>query len=67
MVCRFKVSNEDYQKIRHASMRGGFEHEFAITGSTVKVKTRHPQALVKDLEKLIDPGETSWAEILEIK
>lgn len=48
-------------------MRGGFEHEFEQSGSTVKVKTRYPQTLVKDLEKLFPADETSWSEILDIK
>jgi hypothetical protein len=67
MTYKFSLTREEYIKLRYVSMRGGFEHEFEQNGSTVKVKTRYPQTLVKDLEKLFPADETSWSEILDIK
>ncbi len=65
----FKVSltDKEHQKIRMASMRGGFNHKFTRTGQTTSFHTTKPHKLASDLEKVIDPGETSWKEILNIR
>lgn len=67
MKFEFTLSREDYQKLRLASMYGHFDHEFTQNGTKVTVKTKRPQALVQDLEKLFDSGETSWSEILGVQ
>jgi hypothetical protein len=61
------LSDKDYQKIRSASMRGNFAHKFSRkTNGDVTFNTKNPVTLTKDLEKLIDSGETSWSDILDI-
>lgn len=66
MIVRFVLTDAEYQVLRKEGMSGKFEHEISRVGENVKIKTRTPQRLVKDMERLIDPGETSWYEILDI-
>lgn len=61
------IDHDDYQKIRKASMRGNFPHKFTRkTNGDTTFKTGTPKKLANDLEKLIDSGETSWNEILDV-
>lgn len=66
-VFHANIDDADYQQIRRASMRGNFNHKFSRkTNGDVRFTTRQPQRLAKDLEKIIDSGETSWTDILDI-
>jgi len=66
-VYRVTMSEADYQTIRYASMRGGFDHEFSRDNrNEVRFKTRNPKLLGRELEAILDSGETSWFEILGI-
>lgn len=67
-VFRATVSESDYQAIRMASMRGGFNHEFSRNDhNEVKFKTKNPKLLISELEQIVSSGETSWNEIFGIK
>lgn len=61
------LTDKEYQILRKASMRGKFNHKFERNGSSVKIRTQRPKALVKDLESLIDSGASSWYEILGVE
>jgi len=62
------LTDEEYTKLRMAGMRGDFDHEISRDNkNNVRIKTRNPKLLVSELEALIDSGETSWNEILDIK
>lgn len=64
---RANIDDKEYQMIRKASMRGNFDHKFSRkTNGDVTFSSRNPQKLVRDLEKLIDSGASSWYEILGI-
>ena len=68
MIAKFTLTDDEYQILRFAAMKGDFDHELGRDGkNNVRIKTYRPQQLVKDLEALLDPGETSWYEILDIK
>lgn len=66
MIAKCTLTDEQYQILRKEGMTGRFEHEIFRTGQSVKIKTRTPQRLVDDMERLLDSGETSWNEILGI-
>lgn len=68
MIAKFVLNNDEYQKLRYEGMTGMFEHELSRDNKdNVRIKTRRPQQLVKDLERVLGSGETSWHEILDIK
>lgn len=60
------ISDDEYQQLRKASMRGMFPHKFKKIDDEVVFSTREPNKLAQDLEKIVDSGETSWTEILGI-
>jgi hypothetical protein len=45
-------------------MRGKFNHDFSQVNGVTKINTNAPNTLGKDLENLLDSGETSWYEII---
>lgn len=62
------LSNEEYATLRNGSMRGNFTYEFERNGTKVKFKVpkREVQAFVKELEAIVDSGETSWKDVFGI-
>lgn len=64
---RVSLSDDECKELRKAKNAGKFPHTFTIDASdNVTFKTSTPNKLAADLEKVIDAGETSWAEILNI-
>ena len=60
-----RLTWEEYQAVRKASMTGGFVHKFTRTSDEeVVFSTNAPNKMADDLEKIIDSGATSWREIL---
>lgn len=43
-----------------------FDHLYTTKGDQVTFTTDDPQALVSDLESIIDAGETTWADIMGV-
>lgn len=65
------LNDTEYKTLRRAKMRGDFSHPYKTVEvspghNNVTFKTSDPKKLARDLEKIIDAGETSWAEILNI-
>jgi len=56
----------EYQRIRHASMRGKLRSDFTrnpVSGE-VTFKTDNPKRLAAELESIVDFGATTAAEVL---
>lgn len=60
------ITNEDYQNIRRASMKGGFVHTFWSVGGTTFFNTKTPYNLCKELQEIISLEDNSWNDILEV-
>jgi hypothetical protein len=61
---KLDLNDQEYRTIRQASMRGKFNHDFSQVNGVTKINTNAPNTLGKDLENLLDSGETSWYEII---
>lgn len=60
-------SESEYQKLRHASMRGKFTYDFnRDKDNEVEfiVKNKYKEDFLQELEALFDSGESSWRDIL---
>lgn len=61
------LSPADYDRLRKANMRGEVDASFTSTdGGDVTFRTKNARKLCKQLESIIDPGATSWADIFDI-
>lgn len=60
------ITEQEYQDLRQASMRGKLEADFEMINSTVRFTTRNPKRLCEELQRIIDAGETSWYEIFDV-
>ena len=64
---RLNFEPSDYKKLRQASMRGKFSHNFSRDASgNITFKTTNPRKLARDLENIVDFGATSAFDVLDI-
>jgi hypothetical protein len=65
------LTNSEYQDIRKAAQSGQFVHDFESTSSeddrVVTFFSENPRKLCQDLERIVDFGATTAAEVLEIE
>ena len=69
MIYKTQLNEQEYQQLRMANMHGDITAKFwrGATNNVVSFSTKNPQQLVTELESIIDSGETSWTEILQVK
>lgn len=67
MIYKVKLTEQDYQTLRNASMRGQFIADFWEDDGVTKISSKNPRQLVDELEALLDSGADSWASILNVK